>query len=369
MAFDLSGNIMNPVPFFSRRSMAVTALAECLYFFGGVGASGKESILDVSADLWRYNTVTQKWQEIQRVGPWPGARRCVGFVTQDDRLLLWGGSGLRGDVCGQQAYSFLNDFWRFDPAIGTWNLLEPSEDNRVTPGDPSRPPPRYTPVVQSLRGRLFLFGGYTEDRLGKRKLNDLWFWSNGNWLEVAAEEPSGYYRGARWPGIRYGSMSAGDKRSVYVCGGFSDAGDHIDVWQFDMAEPSGAWRMLSPDGPREGPQARYCAGFALWERKLFMFGGRSRRFPKVNFNDLWIFDLETHRWEMIFDNRTPHRYDKFAEFPAYHAKSSSAVIGDHWFLWGGEGLCGHVSDFWVFDFRTLTWRLLSEARPDDPLFW
>ena len=100
-----------------------------------------------------------------------------------------------------------------------------------------------------------------------------------------------------------------------------------------------------------------------------MFGGRSRKDPKANYNDLWCFDLGQEQWRCISPNRTPHRYDAAAAFPGYHAKSASAVIDRQWYVWGGEGLHGHVSDFWRFSFDTLEWQLLQAARPDDPRFW
>lgn len=347
--------------------MAVAVHDRDLYFFGGVGAAGTESIYDVSADLWKFNTHDLSWENIEFSDPWPRPRRCVGFADYHGHLMLWGGSGIVANGTDKVRYNFLNDLWTFNPQAKQWKQLAETEDHLLTPQVIDRPFPRYTPVFQSLQERLFLFGGYTEDRLGKRKLNDAWLLEDGMWHEVPMNGRSGYALDCNWPGLRYGCMSATDKNIVFVCGGFADDGDHIDLWSFDPTVSS--WAMLAPDDTVGAPMPRYSAAFVYHDRKLYLFGGRSRRYPKLNFNDLWVFDLIDGQWSMLSDNRLPHRYDSEATFPGYHAKSSSAVIGDYWYIWGGEGLHGHVSDFWRFDFKSQVWEHISAARHDDPEFW
>lgn len=348
--------------------MAVAACNSNLYFFGGVGAAGTESILDVSADMWCFDTTSLTWREITHRTPWPSPRRCVGFSGSGNQLFLWGGSGIVSAVNSKTRYNFLNDFWAFDTTSETWALLAESEDHLFCPGDEVRPAPRYTPVFQIIGDKKFLFGGYTEDRLGKRKLNDAWMLREGVWSTVFLTANQGYRQGADFPGVRYGCMSASNRKDVFVCGGFSDDGDHIDVWRFDSER--GNWELLSEDVVQSGvPPARYCAAFAYHEGRLFLFGGRSRRYPKINFNDFWIFDLKNRSWSLISDNQEQHSYSSEAIFPAYHAKASSIVSGSYWYLWGGEGVNGHVSDFWRYGFESNEWQLIQSARSDDPRFW
>jgi hypothetical protein len=361
------------VPFFARRSMAAVAMGSTLYFFGGVGANtGTESILDVSNDLWRFATNTMTWHEISRQGIWPSPRRCFGWRATADGLYLWGGSGLKIDgATGKTTYSFLNDLWWFEPQYERWTQLEESDNHEKCPLlENTRPLPRYTPVFSEWQRNLILFGGYTEDRLGKRKMNDLWIRKScGEWVEIIRDGGrEGYDRYAAWPGLRYGSMSASLDGKLYICGGFSDGGDHIDLWELDCRNMR--WRILSPDNDgTDVPMKRYCAAMVCFDGAIYLFGGRSRRYPKLNFNDLWRFSLVTLRWEKIQDNREPHRYDHDAAFPAYHAKSAVTLSGHQVYLWGGEGIAGHVSDFWRLDLKNQEWELLQAARRDDPKFW
>lgn len=357
------------VPIFSRRSMAAASYGSNIYFFGGVGATGTESILDVSSDLFCFDTRKLRWRQIQQTEIWPSARRCVGWTRVMDRMLLWGGSGVeRRQDSETLQHTFLNDEWVFDPATETWQVIKLSDDHRAAPLNDFRPSPRYTPILHDVEGEQFLFGGYTEDRFGKRKLNDTWLNSGGVWSMIPAYGKEGYGHKDSWPGLRYGAMSAADKVAVYVFGGFSDDGDHNDLWRFDLS--SRRWNQLAPDITGQNfPQARYCAAFAIYGNCLFMFGGRSRRYPKLNFNDLWVFDLKDLSWIQLRDNSSTHLYSILADYPGYHAKSSSSVVGKFWYIWGGEGACGHVSDFWRFDLSNFSWQLIQAARKDDPKFW
>lgn len=320
--------------------------------------------------FWRFDPATLHWERLDTRlgGPQPAARRCCGFVALGGRLHLWGGSGVAAGG-GRLHHTFLNDFWTFDPDSCTWQCLEASEDFRQAPVDARvRPGPRYTPVLQRLGSTLALFGGYTEDRLGARKLNDLWIWTpDQGWRGQATPRQHGG-RATAWPGPRYGAMSAADDRHLYVCGGADDDGDHIDVWAWEAA--TGRWTLLAPGTDQATqPSPRYCAAAALHDGGFWLFGGRSRRHAKRNFNDTWRFDLASCRWQLVMAPANLDGYSAASRHVGYHAKSAYAVIDDSWYLWGGEGLHGHVSDMWVFRFRRGTWSLVYPARPDDPHFW
>ena len=73
--------LKDTVPFRGRRSMAMTAVGAELFFFGGVGARGTESILDVSDDRWCFETQYLKWRQIPNSGDWPNARTCTGICA------------------------------------------------------------------------------------------------------------------------------------------------------------------------------------------------------------------------------------------------------------------------------------------------
>ena len=229
-------------PMFARRSMAMCAVGERLVLFGGVGAAGTESILDVANDCWIFDTTALTWREVVPREPWPSARRCVGVAPASTGLFLWGGSGVTRED-GHTRYTFLNDWWHFDVDAHMWTERRESDDHRSAPSEETYPSPRYTPVFVRAEEQFLLFGGYTEDRLGHRKLNDAWIGDGRTWEPVPMQGVAGYERGAAWPGLRYGCMAAALGDCAFVFGGFSDDGDHNDLWQFSLSERlCSSWR-------------------------------------------------------------------------------------------------------------------------------
>ncbi len=147
------------VPFFSRRSMAASAFGESIYFFGGVGSGGTDSILDVSNDLWCFNTADLTWRQIPYSEPWPGPRRCVGWLAYGNCLLLMGGSGISKASEEGVRYTFLNDLWRFIPSEERWELLRDTDDHLETPFDDNKndlfPIPRYCAAFGIYKKKYF----------------------------------------------------------------------------------------------------------------------------------------------------------------------------------------------------------------------
>ena len=227
---------------------------------------------------------------------WPSPRRCVGIAPSAAGMYVWGGSGITSDGA---RYTFLNDWWELNSGTASWSMLQDTDDHLQSPRpDSLQPGPRYTPVFETIGAEVFLFGGYTEDRLGKRKLNDAWIHDGTRWSSVAIQGGEGYSAGAGWPGVRYGCMSASTGDAVFVCGGFSDDGDHNDLWRFDLA--SRRWRLIEGDQASDAaPAARYCAAFAHDRGRLFMFGGRSRKRPR-------FFDRVKRPWNKRLRRSTTH---------------------------------------------------------------
>jgi hypothetical protein len=344
--------------------MAAAAIGSRLYCYGGVGAiAGRDSILDVSGDLWCFDTRALRWSEVLPSGPSPPPRRCPGWSAAGGVVHLWGGSGVGSD---SRSVTFLSDSWMFEPATARWTCLEPGDGpagsttadgaDRVAPG------PRYCAAVAHAGDRLVVFGGYTEDAAGRRQLDDTWIAGAGAWRRVPG---AGDGRNVA-PPPRYGCMFAVSGADLYVCGGAGDGIDRIDLWRFDV--PRRRWERLEVEGG-VAPAPRYYAAMAVHDGRVVLFGGRSRWHPTRSYNDLWTFDLGARHWTEVEPHRTPHRYDRDAPYPGYHAKSAACRIADHLYLLCGEGRHGHVSDFWRLDLSSLRWEMIQPARPDDPILW
>jgi hypothetical protein len=331
-----------------------------------VGAlAASDSILDVTGEVWCFDTAALTWHMVASAGSWPEPRRCPGWVAAGDSVFLWGGSGVGSGT--PRSVTFLNDFWRFDARAERWSCLEAGESPAATTvadgQERTCPGPRYCAALALAGSRMFLFGGYTEDATGRRQLDDAWVRGEDGWCRVRADQTAD----AAWPAPRYGSMAAADGEEVFICGGAGPGTDRMDLWRFGMTRLR--WERLAGEGQGGGPEPRYCAAMAVHGGRVVLFGGRSRWQPTKSYNDLWLFDLQCREWTMIEGNRAPHRYGRDARSPGYHAKSAVARIGDYLYLLCGEGRHGHVSDFWRLDLRDLSWQMLQAARDDDPILW
>ena len=123
----MKSRIDEPIPFRSRRAMVAAPFGASIFFFGGVGATGVESILDVSNDLWRFDCRTFAWQAVSQSGPWPTPRRYPGWAAAGGRLVLFAGSGIGPGPTALNTYTFLNDLWEFHPDVAPGN-----NSNRAT---------------------------------------------------------------------------------------------------------------------------------------------------------------------------------------------------------------------------------------------
>ena len=165
-------------------------------------------------------------------------------------------------------YTFLNDLWCFVPSGNRLRLLRlPMITYKGPFADYRRPlchPQGILPVFESVgQGFIPLWRFYRRSAgkaYAERRLAMFLLWYA---ILVAApcRGKSGYTEDAAWPGQHYSSMSTSDGRYVYVCGGFSNVGDHR-LWRFRSSFAMAgrcfilrlSWRILS---------SRYCATFAV----------------------------------------------------------------------------------------------------------
>lgn len=162
-------------------------------------------------DTWAFDLTSPGWTDIS-----PAAEtdrplnRCLHEAVWDERsavMLLYGGCSSGYGPCPQA------DLWAFDPAAGTWNLVEAGDT----------PPGRTNPALAYDRGRkqTILFGGLTEAG------NDAGCWS----LSIADE--------SSWTSISTAGTSPEPRSShdicitgpkLYLFGGMTEAGPAGDFW-------------------------------------------------------------------------------------------------------------------------------------------
>ena len=253
------------------NSISWTDTSGNFWLFGGYFlGSGIESFLN---DLWKFNTITNKWTWIKgdtvssinrvygtkgvaAISNTPGGR--LGSTTWRDKnndLWLYGGHG------GKNQFDYLNDLWRYNIVSNEWTWVSGDSTNQSlgSYGTQNIASPTNKPGVRQgmiswvdSRGNLFLFGGIGYSIIAGLPsggyYNDLWKYSisTNEWTWVKGDsipDRSGIYGdigvssssnklGSRWNGVGFKDLTG----NIWVLGGQGKAtqqwGYLNDLWKF-----------------------------------------------------------------------------------------------------------------------------------------
>jgi hypothetical protein len=104
-------------------------------------------------DLWAFDTAARTWERLPK--PEPPARQLYALGVSGGVAWVFGGAGSKRQVLG--------DLWALDLGTQTWRSVD-----TTGPGPAARSGAAF--VADSVRGRLLLFGGRTDEGA----LRDLW---------------------------------------------------------------------------------------------------------------------------------------------------------------------------------------------------
>jgi len=135
---------------------------------------------------------------------------------------------------------------------------------------------------------------------------------------------------------------AEDGRTAYLFGGRGGGEVFGDLWSFDLV--AGSWQRIEAAG--DAPPARF-GHDAVWVagRGLVIFAGQGDR---DFFNDLWVFDPATARWQRLPDGGD-------VPVPRY---GSCSGLGPDARLWISHGFTEdgvRFADTKAYDFDAATW--------------
>lgn len=239
-----------------------------LWLFGGVDITFHRY-----NDLWKYNPNINQWawisgentpdasgiygtQGVANSNNQPGARYdAVSWVDNNGDFWIFGGLG----VDGNGSTGWLNDLWKYDPAINSWTWMKGSESRDQdgvygsigvaasgnTPGARNH---RIPFVWSDKNGHLWLFGGYGFTHGTSGLLNDLWMYSpesnQWTWESGSFESNAMGSYGARgqasagnMPGARRDAIGWIDANSnLWIFGGSGNgattSGNLNDLWKY-----------------------------------------------------------------------------------------------------------------------------------------
>jgi hypothetical protein len=246
-------------------AVSVADATGTLWLFGGVASIDPSPTMTFN-DLWKFSSGEWTWVSgsnlSDQTGNYgvigvpapanvPGARYwSSGWTDPSGNLWIFGGK----DNLPVGANGTLNDLWRFSNGEWTWVTGSNQPNLGGSYGNLGVPAPANTPGSRQLSiswtdpdGNLWLFGGLGLDSASNPgELNDLWKYSNGEWVWMAGPKTvnqTGVYgtQGVLFPGNIPGCRSnlAGwlDKQgNLWLFGGYgmvgSTEGYLNDLWMY-----------------------------------------------------------------------------------------------------------------------------------------
>lgn len=277
-----------------RSTPAVGAVGTDVYLFGGVKDDFRTNLYEFYDDLYRYDTGTDVWTELDPAGPVPPARAFAASLGDNGtgRLYVFGGAWYGPLFVGFEAFG---DLWSYSPADNAWTLLSAEGEG---------PSGRSRPNMWIVGETLYVFGGIDATF---ETLNDLWAFDldTGEWTEVVPNGAEGS------PPTRHeahaGETAHNGRLTVY--GGeiveFLE-GEFFsllpDTWEYDLA--SGTWTDVTPPEEHDLVPERNYGADGIIGNGLYVYGGDipggssgcGAPFDQNVTDDLWRFDLDDRVW-------------------------------------------------------------------------
>ncbi|CAK9118203.1 unnamed protein product, partial [Durusdinium trenchii] len=264
-----------------------------------------------------------EWTRLECKGELLPARWLHSCILWGDELVIFGG---KGD-------SYMGDLWSLDLKTQIWKQLKPK-------GHP--PTPRYGHSAILWNSGMILFGGYD----GGRWLSDT-FHLDLRSLEWSEKVPTGEVPKGR---DEHSAVLWGD--AMLMFGGTGGGGGKFlnDTWTWNLR--SGLWQQLVPKG--DMPAGRCAHSAVLCNDRMAVFGGLGSALTVLN--DVWMFSLETHRWE---------RFNCEGHVPEGRCRHCAVMCDDHMVVFGGAGRKNHF-DTCSLHLRTGAWTLHQDKADHPP---
>lgn len=157
--------------------------------------------------------------------------------------------------------------------------------------------------------------------------------------------------GDRIPSKRRAHTACLYKNGIYMFGGGDGVRALNDIWRLDVSDPTKmSWKLIS--GPEKissststtkdhRPKARGYHTANIVGSKLIIFGGSD---GGECFDDVWIYDVETHIWKSV---SIPVTYRRLSH--------TATIVGSYLFVIGGHDGSDYCNDVILLNLVTMTW--------------
>ncbi|XP_013407938.1 kelch domain-containing protein 1 [Lingula anatina] len=278
-----------------RDGHAAASIARKMYVFGGV-VSRADGEHTESNELFSLDLDNNTWTCVETKGDLPPPRSSAAMSAVENNLYLFGGLN--------QTSGWLDDLHCFDTETCTWSKVE---------GKGQCPSPRDKLASAVVGKNVYFFGGFGP----KNEEEEV--------EEVSTEEEDA---------LEDEGMEA-DSQEAAQFGWFND------LFIFDTETSSWSHPMQMN---AVGPTPRAATGMCAVKNKLVIFGGRDSQARR---NDLYIYNIETRKWETVSVKGCQPEPRSFHTVTAVGARV--VVIG------GRSQSNQHYDDLNIFDTATMEW--------------
>ncbi len=263
----------------------------------------------------------------------------MAYDAESDRVVLFGGRS-EGGLVGET--------WTYDLNANAWA-------NGTSPSGPS-PRVEHAMAYDAESDMVILFGGFDGTFIDDTWVYDL---NIGAWTRM---DP------IPRPSPRYGHALAYDFESdrILLFGGLTFLGGlpvlSNETWTYEVNTDT--WTKIPGAGP---PSARFAHAMASdpEEDKVLLFGGLTGGPGLIDVRfagDVWAYDFNDATWTALPTLGPSGRAEHAMTLDGKAAK----VVLFGGFAEGGEGPTSARNDTWSHDFRTKTWRDVSEVVGPSP---
>ncbi|XP_077415940.1 kelch domain-containing protein 1-like [Vanacampus margaritifer] len=282
-------------------------------------------------------------------------------VVEGDLLYVWGGYM---SVADDEVFLPNDEFWVYDLIQGAWQVFHMTGEV---------PPSMSGTCSCSLNGHMYIFGGCDDNgqtnQIYRVKLTGAsghYAWTKVEHRVGSAPSPRDklscwVYKGRiiYFGGYGHKFVAEFDRRnSSFIVDDLAEDimwGWNNEVHIFDPTQSS--WSRPKTHGQAPAPRAAQAC--AMLGNRGYICGGRVK---ETRTNDIHCLDLDSWTWSEI-------------------VPASSVPVGRSWhsltaasdstlFLFGGLSVdCKPMSDGWLFDVETKTWREVEHPFKNKPRLW
>jgi N-acetylneuraminic acid mutarotase len=135
------------------------------------------------------------------------------------------------------------------------------------------------------------------------------------------------------------------KNGIYVFGGGDGVRALNDIWRLDVSDTNKmSWKLISGGSEEKDmlkPKARGYHTANMVGGKLIIFGGSD---GGECFNDVWVYDVDTHLWKAV---GIPVTYRRLSH--------TATIVGSYLFVIGGHDGNEYSNDVLLLNLVTMQW--------------